>query len=52
MSQILDISDIEMVAARIKRMMDDGNPTISILTDVATLLSLIDELKERNAFYN
>ena len=52
MSQSLDISDIVMVASRIERMMDDGNPTISILTDVATLLRLINELKEKNALYN
>lgn len=46
----LDTSDIDMVAARIKRMIDDGNP--SILTDVTTLLRLIDEFKEKHALYN
>ena len=46
----LDINDIDMVAARIKRMMDDGNSDIS--TDVTTLLRLIDEFKEKNALYN
>jgi DeoR/GlpR family transcriptional regulator of sugar metabolism len=50
MSQSLDTSDIDMVAARIKRMIEDGNP--SIITDVTTLLHLIDELKEKNALYN
>lgn len=46
----LDISDIVMVAGRIKRMMDDGNSDIS--TDVTTLLRLIDEFKEKHALYN
>lgn len=53
MRKLLDISDIEIVANRIKRMMmEDSNPTTSIFNDVVTLLSLIDELKRKNEFYN
>lgn len=53
MKKFLDIDDIETVADRIKRMMmEDNNPTPSIFNDVVTLLSLIDELKKKNEFYN
>jgi hypothetical protein len=53
MKKLLDIDDIEIVANRIKRlMMEDANPLPSIFNDVVTLLSLIDELKRKNEFYN
>lgn len=53
MRKLLDMEDVETVAERIKRMMmQDSNPTPSIFNDVVTLLSLIDELKKKNEFYN
>lgn len=53
MRKLIDIDDIETVAERIKRIMiQDANPTPSIFNDVVTLLSLIDELKKKNEFYN
>ena len=53
MRKLLDMDDVETVASRLKRMMrPDGNPTPSIFNDVVTLLSLIDELKKKNEFYN
>lgn len=53
MRKLLDMDDVEIVAERLKRMMrPDGNPTPSIFNDVVTLLSLIDELKKKNEFYN
>jgi hypothetical protein len=51
-TKILDISDIEIVAKRIKRMMERSDLTIPIFNEVVTLLSLIDELKKKNEFYN
>lgn len=51
--KLLDMEDVETVASRLKRMMmQDSNPTTSIFNDVVTLLSLIDELKKKNEFYN
>ena len=53
MKKLLDMDDVEIVAERLKRMMmQDSNPTTSIFNDVVTLLSLIDELKKKNEFYN
>ena len=53
MKKLLDMDDVEIVAERLKRMMmQDSNPTPSIFNDVVTLLSLIDELKRKNEFYN
>lgn len=53
MRKLLDMEDVETVAERIKRiMMQEANPTPSIFNDVVTLLSLIDELKKKNEFYN
>lgn len=46
MNQSLDLSDVETVANRIKKMIDDGNPSNVILPNVVTLLDLIDKLKE------
>jgi hypothetical protein len=51
--KLLDMDDVETVAERLKRMMmQDSNPTSFIFNDVVTLLSLIDELKKKNEFYN
>ncbi len=53
MKKLLDMDDVEIVAERLKRMMmQDSNPIPSIFNDVVTLLSLIDELKRKNEFYN
>jgi hypothetical protein len=53
MRKLLDMDDVEIVAERLKRMMmEDSNPTSFIFNDVVTLLSLIDELKKKNEFYN
>ena len=52
MRKLLDMDDVEIVAERIKRMMRQGHPTPSTFNDVVTLLSLIDELKKKNEFYN
>lgn len=53
MRKLLDISDIEIVASRIKRMMmAHSNATTLIFNDVEMLLSLIDDLKTKNEFYN
>ena len=53
MKKLLNMDDVEIVAERLKRMMrQDGHPTPSTFNDVVTLLSLIDELKKKNEFYN
>ena len=50
--KLLDMDDVEIVAERLKRIINDANTTPSIFNDVVTLLSLIDELKKKNEFYN
>lgn len=46
MKQSLPLDDIETVANRIRRIIDDGNPPAAILPDVMTLLNLILKEKE------
>jgi hypothetical protein len=50
--KLLDMDDVETVANRIKRMIMEDNPIPPLFDDLITLLSLIDELKKKNEFYN
>jgi hypothetical protein len=52
MRKLLDMDDVETVANRIKRMIMEDNSIPPLFDDVITLLSLIDELKKKNEFYN